>query len=43
MEVLVNGVSLGITRTDSTYTSGQPGTYMFDFGGSIVGFSAREL
>lgn len=43
MEVLVNGVSLGITRTDSTFTGGQPGTYMFDFGGSIVGFNAREL
>lgn len=43
MYVYVNGASLGITRTDSTFTSGQPGTYMFGFGGSIIGFSATEL
>lgn len=43
MNVYVNGVSLGITRTDSNYTSGQPGLYFYDFGGSIVQFSATEL
>lgn len=43
MDVYVNGVSLGVTRTDSTYANGQPGCYLFEFGGSIVTFSATEL
>lgn len=43
MNVYVNGVSLGITRQDGAFTSGQPGCYFYEFGGSIVDFFATEL
>lgn len=43
MNVYVNGVSLGVTRQDGAYTSGQPGCYAYEFAGSIVDFFATEL
>lgn len=43
MNVYVNGVSLGITRTDGAFTSGQPGCYFYEFAGSLTEFSATEL
>ena len=42
LELFVNGVSQG-TRTDSTYSTGQPGCGSSDPGATLDGFTASDL